>query len=200
MRGLETSRLTLKPLCRDDAPALQAAFPRWEIVRQLADAVPWPYPADGAVTFLERILLPAIAAGRAWSWSLRLKSAPVELIGGIDLRLAQDDNRGFWLAPEHWGQGLMSEAAEAVTDFWFNELDQPLLRVAKAADNLASRRLSLRQGMRLVGRLKKRFVGGEREAELWEITREAWRRRSPSGPSRVAPVTGHAGRLGDNAR
>ncbi len=36
----------------------------------------------------------------------------------------------------------MTEACEAVTDFWFNTLKFPVLRAPKAAANTASRRIS----------------------------------------------------------
>ncbi|MEO8077814.1 MAG: hypothetical protein ABI818_15925 [Acidobacteriota bacterium] len=40
---LETARLHLAPIQRDDAQAVQAIFPQWEVVRYLASTVPWPY-------------------------------------------------------------------------------------------------------------------------------------------------------------
>ena len=45
---LETPRLLLRPLVLADAAETQILFPRWEIVRYLANHVPWPYPPDGA--------------------------------------------------------------------------------------------------------------------------------------------------------
>jgi [ribosomal protein S5]-alanine N-acetyltransferase len=53
----------------------------------------------------------------------------------------------------------------------------PTLRVYKAAANEPSRRLSIRQGMRLVGTEERDFVSGRLPAELWELTAEEWRRR-----------------------
>ncbi len=47
---LETRRLMLRPLSRQDVPAIQRRFPKWEVVRYLAARVPWPYPSDGAAT------------------------------------------------------------------------------------------------------------------------------------------------------
>ena len=180
MRALETPRLTLNPLRLEDAPEIQATFPRWEIVRWLADEAPWPYPANGARAFLLERALPQMARMTAWHWSLRPKTAERPLIGMISLRDKEDDHRGFWLVPECWGQGLMTEAAEAVTRFWFEDLDRPVLRIAKSAENVASRRISLRQGMRVIERFPKRYAGGEGPAELWEITQEEWRARTPS--------------------
>jgi RimJ/RimL family protein N-acetyltransferase len=79
--ALETPRLHLRPLTLDDAPAIQEQFARWEIVRHLASRVPWPYPADGALSFVRDVALPGMARGEAWHWSLRLREAPDRLIG-----------------------------------------------------------------------------------------------------------------------
>ena len=44
----------------------------------------------------------------------------------------------------------MTEAVEAVTDYWFPVLGFPVLRVPKAVANTASRRISEKIGMRVV--------------------------------------------------
>lgn len=111
--ALGTKRLMLRPLVLDDAPAIQATFPQWEIVRFLASHVPWPYPSDGAESFLRDVALPGIVRGEEWHWSLRPKSEPERLIGVISLMARENNNRGFWIAPDWQGQGLMSEAAAA---------------------------------------------------------------------------------------
>ena len=43
----------------------------------------------------------------------------------------------------------MTEACEAVTDFWFNTFKFPVLRVTKAVANVASSRISEKSGMRM---------------------------------------------------
>ncbi|MBA4222388.1 MAG: GNAT family N-acetyltransferase [Methylobacterium sp.] len=174
---LETQRLLLKPLALDDAPAIQAVFPQWEIVRFLASHIPWPYPPDGAENFLRDVALPGMAAGKEWHWSLRPKAEPGHLIGVISLLVGEKNNRGFWIAPEWRGQGLMSEAVVAVTDFWFGALGRDLLRAPKAVENIASRRISQSSGMRMVGVETHSFVSGEHPAEIWEITAAEWRAR-----------------------
>src|SRR5579859_4064020 len=118
---LETARLILRPLELADADQTQHIFPRWEIVCYLANVVPWPYPADGAQTYYRDIALPAMARGEEWHWSLRLKTDPEQLIGGIGVCAKEDNNRGFWLGLPWQRQGLMTEATEAVTGYWFNE-------------------------------------------------------------------------------
>jgi [ribosomal protein S5]-alanine N-acetyltransferase len=171
---LETPRLFLRPLTLADAPAIQAIFPKWEIVRYMIAHVPWPYPADGALSFLRDLALPGMARGDEWHWGLFLKTAPDQLIGVISLRAAPNDNRGFWIDTPYWGQGLMQEASEAVTDYWFDVLGFPVLRAPKAAPNIASRRISEKNGMRLVAVEDGTYVGGPFPREIWEITQAEW--------------------------
>jgi [ribosomal protein S5]-alanine N-acetyltransferase len=170
---LETPRLVLHPLALVDAQQVQPLFANWEIVQYLNNRVPWPYPSDGAHTFYRDVALPAVERGEAWHWTLRLKTAPNQIIGSIGL--ARDgDNRGFWLGRAWQGHGLMTEASTAVTDFWFDTLHFPVLRVSKAVPNVASRRISEKQGMRLVGVEEREYVCGRLPAEVWEITADEW--------------------------
>jgi RimJ/RimL family protein N-acetyltransferase len=170
-----TERLILSPLELADAPAIQELFPRWEIVRYLLNRVPWPYPPDGALHYCREIALPQIEREEAWHWTLRLRTAPSQAIGLINLMKGEEDNRGFWLGAPWQGQGLMSEACAWANDFWFETLGFPVLRVTKAAANTASRRISERHGMRLVGTVEKNYISGRLPSEIWEITAEEWR-------------------------
>lgn len=178
---LETPRLILRAASLADAARTQRIFPHWEVVRFLAARVPWPYPADGALTYYRDIALPGMARGDEWHWSLRLKSDPTQLIGFISLMKRDNDNRGFWIGLPWQGQGLMTEAANAATDFWFDVLGFPEMHVAKAVGNAASRRISQKQGMRMVAVEERDYVCGRFPAEVWVITAEEWRRhRSPA--------------------
>ena len=71
----------------------------------------------------------------------------------------------------------MTEAAIVVTDFWFNDLGFPLLRVPKAVANTGSRRISEKTGMRIVATEDRDYVSGRFPSEIWEITAEEWRAR-----------------------
>jgi [ribosomal protein S5]-alanine N-acetyltransferase len=174
---LETPRLFLRPLELADAAEIQILFPHWEVVRYLDKRVPWPYPPDGAFTYLRDQALPAVARGEAWHWSLRLKSDPGRLIGSISLLKGEHKNRGFWLGLAWQGLGLMSEACEAVTDFWFHALKFPVLRTRKAVANTASRRISEKSDMRVIAIEERDYISGRLLSETWEITAEEWDRR-----------------------
>jgi ribosomal-protein-alanine N-acetyltransferase len=171
---LQTARLLLNPLVLSDAPQIQLLFPHWEIVRYLNVRVPWPYPPDGAQRYIEEMALPAVRRGDEWHWTVRLKIAPDQLIGFISLMKAENENRGFWMGLPWQRQGLMTEASEAVTDYWFNVLKFPVLRAPKAIPNLISRKISERQGMRIIATEERDYVSGKYPSEIWEITAAEW--------------------------
>jgi len=172
---LRTRRLTKRPLELADAAAIEAIFPQWEIVRFLTAKIPWPYPAGETAAFLQNVALPAMQEGREWQWTIRRTIEPDTVIGVMHLMDSDEGNRGFWLDPHWQGQGLMTEACTAATDYWFDVLNKPFLRAPKAAANIASRRMSERTGMRLVATADRDYVSGRLRTEIWEITAEEWR-------------------------
>jgi len=182
---LVTPRLILRPLELADADAIQELFPRWEIVAFLAKHVPWPYPSDGARQFIRDNAIPAMRAGKEWHWSIRRKVMPEQLIGVISLMDDADNNRGFWLDPAWQKQGLMSEASDAVTEYWFETLGRTVLRAPKAIANEGSRRISERMGMRVIKTEERDYVSGRFHTEVWEITREEWHARTRQGPESI---------------
>jgi len=172
-----TDRLLLKPLVAEDAQQIQKLYPRWEIVRYMVASVPWPYPENGAENYVNNVALPDIVKGIAWFWTIRHRDTPGKLMGVICLYDVEDNNRGFWIAPEYQGQGFMREASIAATDYWFNVLNKQTLRAFKAAVNSRSQRISASSGMRLINTVKKEYVSGLLDSELWEITRDEWNAR-----------------------
>jgi ribosomal-protein-alanine N-acetyltransferase len=187
---LETPRLILRPIRTKDAPVLQRRFPHWEIVRHLSTAVPWPYPADGAATFIARCLEDH-ARGKKNHWAIIPKSGPAELIGGIDLWPDDGksrDMRGFWLDPEFQRHGLMTEAAERVTAYAFCDLRWPVLWLQNALHNQPSRRVKEKQGARLVDLIIRRSVSGEEQTMVWQLSRKDWLARHPEAAQKKKAV------------
>ena len=101
---LQTARLILRPLAVSDAPAIQRHFNNWNIIQHLASVVPWPYPDDGAETFISRELEKVAAGEEIYNWMLVLRGGDGEAIGNIRFRPRSDNekgNRGFWLAERY---------------------------------------------------------------------------------------------------
>lgn len=172
---LETARLVLRPLRADDAAQVQAIFAQWDVVRWLHATVPWPYPADGAATNMVQALGQRARNERAF-WAITLKGDDA-LRGRIDLWPFDGetrDMRGFWLDPELKGQGLMTEAAEAVTGWAFETLGWPFLYLTNATANAASGRIKAKQGAVLVDVEPHDYVSGPGERQIWRLDRETW--------------------------
>jgi ribosomal-protein-alanine N-acetyltransferase len=181
LRTLETKRLWLKPLAMSDAPAVQRRFAVWDVVKLLNGKVPWPYPADGAEQFL-RTKLEKQEPLESYAWGLWLKDGepdnPNELIGIIELRPnGGTDARGFWLGQEFWGRGLMTEAADRVLDFAFDDVGMSEIILTNATENVRSGAIKVRQGATLIGEDTIETVSGVKSRQVWRLTAEEWRAR-----------------------
>jgi RimJ/RimL family protein N-acetyltransferase len=117
-KTIETQRLLLRPLRPDDGADIAAKINTYEISKNLA-RVPFPYTLADAEEFL------AWAAGfdhRSAFRVISLKQDPETLIGLISydwIDSKQHAELGYWLVQEHWGKGLMTEAARAMVDHAF---------------------------------------------------------------------------------
>jgi [ribosomal protein S5]-alanine N-acetyltransferase len=176
---LETERLLLRPLQARDAPAIQRQFPDFEVVKHLNARIPWPYPDDGAATYVAKCL-DETARGAKFHWGVTLKGHGDEIIGVMDLWPFDGETRsmrGFWLAREFWGRGLMTEAAERVTAYAFEDLGWPHLFLSNAQPNRGSHRVKEKQGAEVVDVRPDHFMSGEFPRVTWLLTREAWTAR-----------------------
>jgi ribosomal-protein-alanine N-acetyltransferase len=173
---LETERLWLKPYALSDATCVQRRFNNWEVVKYLSTQVPWPYPDDGAATFVA-MAQANNTTGAKNHWALWIKDGPEEPVGAISLWPDDGksrDMRGFWLDPEFQGQGYMTEAANRVTDYALIELGWPHLWLNNARDNVRSAAVKERQGAVLVDEEFSDFVCGRLPRQVWRLDREAW--------------------------
>lgn len=173
---LSTPDLLLKPVRIEHAPALQRHFARWEIIRNLSTAVPWPYPSHGMQAFIAEDLLPRVRRGAAHAWAICPKG-DAEPIGLLEWRCdagPTDDHRGFWLAEAWQGRGLMTQAIVAFQDWIFCTLNHPQLVLHSAVANPASRRVKEKTGARIVDVVSLSHHGGNHETYRWVITRTDW--------------------------
>src|SRR5580704_3634722 len=165
---LETARLILRPIRAEDIDAMRRRFDQWEVVKHQSASVPWPLPPDNFEVAMADTL-EKMARRERCSWALTLKQDPGELIGRIDLwaETGERDQRGFWLDPEFWGRGLMTEAADRVTEYAFTEMDWPSLYLCNAEANLASHRVKEKQGARIIDRVPATYVSGPGTRVVW---------------------------------
>lgn len=145
-----TERLFLRPIWREDAPAILRGIADKEIVANLGRA-PWPYTLADAEEF---VTLPQDPMEPGFAITLPRAEGGAAYIGQVGFN--RDDRGelqiGYWLAREHWGKGY---ATEAVTAALHVGKAIGLRRVAAChfLDNPASGRVLRKVGFRPTGEI-----------------------------------------------
>lgn len=170
--AMSARNIELRPVALEDAPAMQTEFANWNVISPIG-GVPWPYPSDGARSYITRRLQ---ERREIYFWGIFLEEQPDWLIGTIEYRLFDDENenRGFWLAERHWGKGIMTRAVARTQDYVFFDLGKPLIRVRSRCTNLASRTIKEKTGAIRVGRGTLAYHDGMQAEDIWEITPQSW--------------------------
>ena len=144
---LATPRLILREIVDEDAPVVFFLRSDGEMTRYI-DRAPARQQAD-ILPLMARIAQ-GLREGSGLTWGLAFKDQPDALIGTIGFwRLVPEHFRaeiGYALHRDHWGQGLMAEALQAVLSFGFTTLGLHSVEANINPSNLPSARLLERAG------------------------------------------------------
>ncbi|MFV0336589.1 MAG: GNAT family N-acetyltransferase [Tropicimonas sp.] len=168
--GINTPRLTLRPLTGADAGVIIVGVGEYDIARWLL-VVPHPYTRADAEAFL------AFAAGRPDHWAITHAGA---LIGVISC----DAELGYWLAKPFHGQGFATEAVLAVLERVFADPAREAVPATRRTGNAASARVLAKAGFTYTGaRIRKqaRAVGAEVESRCMILSRMRWQQSQARG-------------------
>ena len=118
---LETKRLILRRIRESDADAV---YHNWASDPEVTRFLTWPTHTSTAVTrHVIGTWMPLYEGKTYYHWAITLKENGDEPIGTIH-GLVNDDLEsvqiGYCLGRAWWHQGIMSEAAQAVIDFFFD--------------------------------------------------------------------------------
>ncbi|MEM7522125.1 MAG: GNAT family N-acetyltransferase [Pseudomonadota bacterium] len=162
--ALYTSHLVLRRPQLSDADAIVRALNDAEVSKWLTQ-VPYPYGHADAVAFIN---------GQT--------NAPTLLICQNDTPIGCIGTRGefgYWLGHAYWGQGIMSEASQAVLDWHFETAATPL-QSGHAIGNDRSRRVLLKMGFEDTGIVDRRhqMTGALRRQQVITLTHTQWTNRA----------------------
>ncbi len=90
---------------------------------------------------------------------------------------------GYWLAPTHWGRGLVTRAVGRLLRFAFEEEGLQRAEIRCAPENARSRAVAERLGFRLEGRLRRaERLSGDRYVDhlVFGLLRSEWRSEAAS--------------------
>ncbi len=161
----QTARLILRPLRSADADAITRLIGDWDVIRWLT-MPPWPYTRADAEWF--------IGDGSSdGAFAIEQNGAPVGVV-------SLSEELGYWLGKPFWGQGLMTEAVEAIVANHFAQC-QASIRSAYIPGNTASCNVLSKLGFRDSGiRIAySKPLGCEVALRAMELTAQDWANRNP---------------------
>ena len=138
---LTTDRLILTPLRLEDEPWIEPYVSDIRIARMVS-SITYPNPPGATRAFLKRVVDPE---NPDITWAIERGQTG---LGVITLR--GDGELGYWLGPDHWGQGIMTEAGQAVVAFAFAR-GETRLHAERFADNGASGKVLEKLGLKPTG-------------------------------------------------
>lgn len=175
---IEASRLVLRGLGKRDIGAVFGIFSDPEVLRYWSHR---PFTVEAQAASYVEETLEGFANRTFYQWGVARRGDD-QVLGTCTLWQLDHDNRrseiGFVLDRSHWGQGLMTEALEALFDFCFDEI--ALLRLEADVDpqNTASIALLEKLGFRREGHMRERWlVAGETfDSYFYGLLARDWRR------------------------
>lgn len=176
----ETERLIIRHFKESDAED----FFEYASTHEVGDRAGFPpHPSvEFSLEFIKNIFMPNPDV-----YALELKSEN-KVIGAIELRNAHKKDSfenlnlpantheiGASLNPKYWSQGYMSEAANRMIQFAFEELNSEGVYATTSSKNIGSQKLQEKCGMKYIDsipRERKWIDGSDNETQRRGITRE----------------------------
>jgi ribosomal-protein-alanine N-acetyltransferase len=179
---LETPRLILRPFRADDIDRLAHLFANPDFMRFSLGI----FTREQTAAFLDKIIgweragLPpmfAVALRSVYEKTGSNNACPARttFVGYCGVfhhppDVTEDIEIGYRLDPDYWNRGLITEAARAVRDHAFRDLNLPRVISLIHPDNIASRRVAEKNGMTVQREITYRGF----PTNVFALSREQW--------------------------
>jgi RimJ/RimL family protein N-acetyltransferase len=173
---LETPRLILREITPDDVQDLFRIYANPEVMRY------WSAAPMRSIAEAHRKIAGVAAAFHAHEgirWAITRKDAG-RLIGSCGhWRLVKEHFRseiGYELAPEHWGQGIMPEAVDAILRFGFERMGLHSVEAQIEPNNIGSRRVLEKLGFVQEGYFRENFFVNDlfTDTAIFSLLKSDW--------------------------
>jgi RimJ/RimL family protein N-acetyltransferase len=161
---LETERLCLRQPVERDAEAIIAIVGDWEIARRLA-RVPHPYTDADVRFFFEHV----VPNEPTWAIVWRQSCCVIGMIGLSPAADGESAELGYYIARDHWGRGVATEAAQAITRVGLKSFGYRKLTSGYYADNPASGRVLTKLGFTVIGTASRPCMAEGRDKASVEV-------------------------------
>ena len=161
--NLHTPRLTLRPLCMEDAPALNSIANQPHILKRMPDWQSTLRDTEGLIRFLIPQYDLANRETARVLFAVVLEGALIGVVGVGNKEEADNEIEiAYFIAREHEGKGYITEAARAVARWAFDTLQLNHLICIVEPDNVPSQRIAEKCGFQ---KLETRMILNSGETE-----------------------------------
>lgn len=182
---LTTVRLLLRPFRTQGDPEQVQRILQCREIAANTRTIEHPYPDGAALEWIGKITQ-QWTAGDAAIFAVCRQNSPDVVVGAIGLvidKANENAEMGYWIDKPTWGQGVASEAANAVVTYGFRDLGLQRIHAHHLASNPASGKVLQKAGLVLEGTFRKSVKkwGVFYDTVHYGLTAEAW------GPSKPSP-------------
>ncbi|WP_152222130.1 GNAT family N-acetyltransferase [Pseudomonas sp. SCB32] len=157
---LSSAQFLLRAFVDADQPAVFRALSHPEVIRYYGISYTTLEATREQMEWFVRIH----AEGTGRWWAICRPESPSEVIGGCGFNNWLPEHRrvelGYWLMPEYWGRGVLSECLPLILRHAFTDMRVHRIEAEVETENQASSRLLLRHGFAFEGRRRECEVKG----------------------------------------
>lgn len=162
---LKTGRLILRPFIMSDSARVKQIAGQ-KSISGLTLNIPHPYTEDIAKEWITN-QPKDFAEDKAVVFAITLDKQ--HIIGAISLKLSMPHKRGeigYWLDPDQWGKGYMTEAGRAIIIYGFETLGLNKIYGECMPKNPASGRVMEKIGMTEEALLRKHYIKNNKPIDV----------------------------------
>ena len=157
-----------------DAKDIAVALSNKKIQDNLRDGLPYPYSEQDGIDFISSML--SANEDETFAFAITLDD---KVIGSIGVFRQQNIHRqtaemGYYIAEEHWGKGIMTDAVKQICEYVFKHSDILRIYAEPFAYNIASCRVLEKTGFQYEGTLRNNAVknGKVIDMKMYSLLRE----------------------------
>jgi RimJ/RimL family protein N-acetyltransferase len=168
---IETERLRLRAPRLDDAKTV-AMLANDRRIAENAARIPHPYTFADAEDFISRVA----SSDASTVFAVTLAGAGVIGMCGVERLRGDEPEIGYWLGTPYWGRGYATEAARALIDHAFDDLQLERLTAGARVSNPASRRVLEKCGFQWTGVVLTRIraIASSAPLDRFRLDRGLW--------------------------
>ena len=157
-----------------DAKDLATALSNRKILDNLRDGLPYPYTEQDGKDFIAAMF--AADENSTFAFAITLDGKVIGSIGAFRQENIHKHTAelGYYIAEEHWGKGIMTEAVKQLCDYVFSHTDMIRIYAEPFAYNIGSQRVLEKARFQYEGTLRNNAVknGKILDMKMYSILRD----------------------------